>query len=220
MDKINIVSSQPVHEMSSFGMDTRSMSSSPLVNSFVKNWLFNTAPDIDKPPFQIIQAVDLSVVDTILHDSWHLVIHPSIHVYFSGMDWDLGCLEATGCMHARKFGVSWRSSSLVHVCSAVCWCTVLLEHNVVTRHSAYCWQHCIANLFNGILWRAYAVAFFKVVQQQTIGEVGKSIMSLWALFLSAIVKELLNRTVFATVMLKWKRVQFFLTHSVYVRLYT
>jgi len=188
--------------MSSFSTDTRSMSSLPLVNSRVKNRRFKPAPDIDEPQFQFIMCGR--------HDAaWQ----PRSH---NPQDWDLGCLEATGCMHARKFGVSWRSSSLVHVC----WCTVLLEHNVVTRHSAYCWQHCIANLFNGILWRAYAVAFFKVVQQQTIGEVGKSIMSLWALFLSAIVKELLNRTVFATVMLKWKRVQFFLTHSVYVRLYT
>jgi len=51
MDKINIVSSQPVHEMSSFGMDTRSMSSSPLVNSLVNHRLFNTVLDIDEPQF-------------------------------------------------------------------------------------------------------------------------------------------------------------------------
>jgi len=51
MDKISIVSSQAVLEMSSFSMDTRLMSSSPLVDSLVKNWLFKTAPDIDEPPF-------------------------------------------------------------------------------------------------------------------------------------------------------------------------
>jgi len=39
MDKINIVSSQAVLEMSSFSMDTRSMSSSPLVNSLVNSRL-------------------------------------------------------------------------------------------------------------------------------------------------------------------------------------
>jgi len=33
MDKINMVSSQAVLEVSSFNVDTRSMSSSPLVNS-------------------------------------------------------------------------------------------------------------------------------------------------------------------------------------------
>jgi len=33
MDKINIVSSEAVFEMSSFSTDTRSMSSSPLINS-------------------------------------------------------------------------------------------------------------------------------------------------------------------------------------------
>jgi len=57
MDTINIVSSQAVLEMSSFSMDTRSMSSSP--------------------PFQFIHTMDLSVVlvDTMLHDSPYLVIH-------------------------------------------------------------------------------------------------------------------------------------------------
>jgi len=75
MDKINIVTSQAVLQMSSFSMDTRSMSSSPLVNSLVKNWLFKTAPDIDEPPFQFIHTMDLSVVDTMLHDSPDLVIH-------------------------------------------------------------------------------------------------------------------------------------------------
>jgi len=75
MDKINIVRSQAVLEMSSFSMDTCSMSSSPLVNSFVKNRLFKTAPDIDEPPFQFIHNMDFSVLDTILHDSPDLVVH-------------------------------------------------------------------------------------------------------------------------------------------------
>jgi len=75
MDKINIVSSQAVLEMSSFSTDTRSMSSSPLVNSLVKNRLFKTAPDIDEPPFQFIHTMDLSVVDTMLCDTPDLVIH-------------------------------------------------------------------------------------------------------------------------------------------------
>jgi len=75
MDKINIVSSQAVLEMSSFSMDTRSMSSSPLVNSLVKNRLFKTGPDIDEPPFQLIHTMDLFVVDTMLHDRPDLVIH-------------------------------------------------------------------------------------------------------------------------------------------------
>jgi len=68
MDKINIVNSQAVLEMSSFSMDTRSMSSTPLVNSLVKNRLFKTAPDIDEPPFQFIHTIDLSVVDS-RHDA-------------------------------------------------------------------------------------------------------------------------------------------------------
>ena len=66
IDKINIFSSQAVPEM-----DTRSMSFSPLV----KNRLFKTAPDINELPFQFIHTMDLSVVDTMLHDSPDLVVH-------------------------------------------------------------------------------------------------------------------------------------------------
>jgi len=51
------------------------MSSSPLVNSLVKNRLFKTAPDIDELTFQFIHTMDLSAVDTMLHDSSDLVIH-------------------------------------------------------------------------------------------------------------------------------------------------
>jgi len=75
MNKINIVSSQAVLEMSSFSMHTCLVSSSPLVSSFVRNRLFKTAPDINEPPFQFIHTMDLFVVDTMLHDSPDLVIH-------------------------------------------------------------------------------------------------------------------------------------------------
>ena len=53
MDKINIVGLQVILKMTSCS----SMSSSPLVNSLVKNRLFKTAPDIDEPPFQFIHTV-------------------------------------------------------------------------------------------------------------------------------------------------------------------
>jgi len=92
MDKINIVSSQAVLEMSSFSMDTRSKSSSPLINNLVKNWLLKTAPDIDELPFQFIHTMGLSVVDTMLIGIW-AVWRPQVG--------------------AIKSGVSWRSSSTV-----------------------------------------------------------------------------------------------------------
>ena len=75
MDKINIVNSEAVLEMSSFSMDTCSMFSSPLVNSLVKNWLFKTASDIDEPMFQFVHTMNLSLADTTLRDSPGLVIH-------------------------------------------------------------------------------------------------------------------------------------------------
>ena len=74
MDKINIVSSRAVLEMSSFSTDTRLMSSSPLVNSLIKN-RFYTTPDMDEPLFHFIHTMDLFVVDMMLHDSPDLVVH-------------------------------------------------------------------------------------------------------------------------------------------------
>ena len=75
MDKINIVSSQAALKMSSFGTETRLKSSSPLINSLIRNRLFKTAPDIDEPPFQFIHTMDLSVANTMLYDSPDLVLH-------------------------------------------------------------------------------------------------------------------------------------------------
>jgi len=125
-------------------------------------------------------------------------------------EWDLGCLEATGWAQ-ESLAFLDAAVQLLHVRGAVCRCTVLLEHKVVTRHSAYRWQQydviltsrssieevikryhqnfllcnnneittCIADLFNSFCEEVYAVAFFKVVQQQTIGEVGNSVICLW-----------------------------------------
>jgi len=70
--------------MSSFSTDTRSQFSSPLVNNLVKNRLFKTAPDIDEPPFQFVHTMDLSPVDTTLHSSSDLVIHPLRSALFGG----------------------------------------------------------------------------------------------------------------------------------------
>ena len=50
MDTVNIVCSQAVLEISSFSIDTRSMSSSPLVNSSLSSK--STVQNIDEPPFQ------------------------------------------------------------------------------------------------------------------------------------------------------------------------
>ena len=49
MNKINIVSSQAVLEVSSFNTDKRSMSSSPLVNSLINkkpSWCWDSQPSV------------------------------------------------------------------------------------------------------------------------------------------------------------------------------
>ena len=121
----------------------------------------------------------------------------------------MGCLEATDWVH-ESLAFLVAAVQLLHVRGAVCRCTVLLEHKVITRHFAYRWQQydvimtsgssveevskrchqnfllcshneitaCIADLFNSFREEVYAVVFFKVVQQQTIGEVGNSIVCL------------------------------------------
>jgi len=72
-DKIIIVSSQVVFELSSFRMDARSRSSTLVVKSHVDSRLFKATPDVDHPPF--IHATDFCLVNTILHDNPELVIY-------------------------------------------------------------------------------------------------------------------------------------------------
>jgi len=135
MDKINIVSSQAVLEMTSFSMDTRSMSSLPLVNSIVKNRLFKTAPDIDESPFQSIHTMDLSVVDTMLHDSPRSVLQCGLR--------DLGCLFWAVWSPQVGRNKFWRFlTQQFSCCTCAAQCAGALScwnTKVVTRHSAYGW---------------------------------------------------------------------------------
>ena len=104
----------------------------------------------EEPSFQFVHTMDLSVVDTMLHDSPDLVIHRT-------EIWDVW-----GPQVVRDSEVSKRYHQNFLLCN----------NNVITA--------CIADLFNSFCEELYAAAFFKVVQQQTIGEVGNSIMHLWA----------------------------------------
>jgi len=61
-----------VFKLSSFRMDTRSKSSTPVVNSHVDSQLFKAIPDVDHPPF--IHATVFCLVDMMLHDNTDLVI--------------------------------------------------------------------------------------------------------------------------------------------------
>jgi len=62
----------------------------------------------------------------------------------------------------------------------------------------------------------YAVAYVKVIRQQTVGEVVNSITRLWAdnFCLQQWKNYLKNQRVFTKVMIKWKRVKFFLTQCI------
>jgi len=171
------------------------MSSSPLVNSLVKNWLFKTAPDIDEPPFQFIHTMNFFCSR---HDAaWQLRSR-------NPQDWDLSSLEATGLVQ-ESLAFLDAAVQLLHARGAVCQCTVLLEQSryLTGWHSVYRWQQydvimtswssieevskryhqnfllcnnnkitaCIADLFNSFCEEVYAVEFFKVVRQQTMGKV-------------------------------------------------
>jgi len=173
--------------MSSFSMNTCSMSS--LVNSLVKNRLFKTTPDIDDPPFQFIHTMNLSVVDTMLHDSPGLVIHRT----------DIWAVWRPQVKRNKVWGFLTQQFNCC-TCAAQCAGALSCRNKVVTRHSAYRWQQydvimtsrssieevskryhqnfllcnnsefteCIADLFNSFCEEVYAVAFLKVLQQQTI----------------------------------------------------
>jgi len=104
------------------------MSSSPLVNSLVKNRLFKTAPDIGEPPFQFIHTMDLSVVVTVLHDSPGLVLHRT-------EIWAVWRPQVGSRLDARKFGVFDVAVQLLHVRGAVCRCTAGWN-----KDTAYRWQ--------------------------------------------------------------------------------
>ena len=177
--------------MSSFSMNTCSMSS--LVNSLVKNRLFKTTPDIDDPPFQFIHTMNLSVVDTMLHDSPGLVIHRT----------DIWAVWRPQVKRNKVWGFLTQQFNCC-TCAAQCAGALSCRNKVVTRHSAYRWQQydvimtsrssieevskryhqnfllcnhneitaCVADLFNSFCEEVYAVAFFKAVNQQTISKVG------------------------------------------------
>jgi len=72
IDKINIVSSQVVFELSSFRIDARSKSSTLVVNNHVDSPLFNATPDVDHPPF--IHTTYFCLVDKMLRDNPDLLI--------------------------------------------------------------------------------------------------------------------------------------------------
>jgi len=114
MDKINIVSSHAVLEVSSFSMDTGLMSSSPLVSSLIKNWLFKTARDINEPPFKFIHAMC----------GWHdAAWQPRSR---NPQDGNLDCLEAAGWVQ-ESLAFLDAAVQLLDVHGVVCWCTVWLS---------------------------------------------------------------------------------------------
>ena len=126
---------------------TRSMSSSPLLNSLVKNRLFKTAPEIDEAPFQFIHTGFVCG----RHDAaWQ----PRSR---KPQDWDLGCLEATAWTQ-ESLPFLDAAVQLLHVHGTVCRCTVLLEHKVITRH-------CVSL---AAVWRCYDVVKQHWRSQQTI----------------------------------------------------
>ena len=185
MDKISIVSSQAILEMSSFSMDTRSMSSSPLVNSLVKNRLFKTASDNDEPPFQFIHTVDLSVVDTIPHDSPDLVIHSTeiwavwrpqvgrknvrrfLTQQINCCACAVRCAGALSCWNTKSLpntAYRWQQYDVI----LTSWCSTKEVSKRYHQKFLFCNNNKIiahiADLLTSFCEEVYAVAFFKVVQ--------------------------------------------------------
>ena len=200
MDKINIVSSQAVLKMPYFGMHTRSMSSSPLVNRLVNK---STAQARTRHQWAAIS----------IHQHYGFVCGRHDAAWQPGSrnppDWNMGCVEATGWAQESLAFLDASAVQLLHVRSVLEHCPAATQ---LLPDTAYRWQQydvimtswssieevskryhqnfllcnnneitaCIADLFKSFCEEVYVVAFFKVMQQQTIGEVGSSIMCLWA----------------------------------------
>jgi len=203
MDKVNIGSSQAILEMSSISVDTRSMSSSPLVNSLVKNQLFI---------FQDRTRHRWADVSIRPHYGFVCCRHDAAWQPRSrnSQDWDLGCFwrphvgrKKVWCFLTQQFNVCtcaarcagalscWKSCQTLCVSLAAVWrhCDIMKPHKKsvrdITRISCFVTtmklpHACIADLFNSFCEEVYTVAFFKTVQQHAISEVGNSIMCLWA----------------------------------------
>jgi len=173
--------------MSSFSIDTRSISSSPLVNSLVKSRLFSTTSDIDEPPFQFIDTMDLSVVDMMLHDSPDLVIHRT--EIWAVWRPQVGCKKVwhfltqqfNCCTFAmqRASALSFRNTKLLPDALALpiagssmtsLWRREAASKKsvrVITRISCFVTTVKLLHALQ-IYSTVFMVAFFKLVQQQTL----------------------------------------------------
>jgi len=149
---------------------------------------------IDELPFQFIHTMDLSVIDTILHDSPDVVIHRTkicdiwrpqvggkkvwrfLTQQFSCCTCAARCADALSCWNTKSLPdtlrivgssmTSWSSITRYHQNFLLC------NNNEITA--------CIGDFFNSFCEEVHVVAFFELVQQQTIGEVANSITYFWA----------------------------------------
>jgi len=197
------------------------------------------APDMDEPPFQFIHTMDLSVIGTMLHGCPDLVIHrtemwavwrPQVQrkevwrfttQQFNCCTCAVRCASTLSCWNRKSLPDTLRIVGSSMTSYMTSWSSIFKEVNKrYHQNFLLCSNNeitvCIAHLFNSFCEEVYAVEFFKVVQQQTIGEVGNWIICLWAdNFCLQQWTNYYNRTVFANVMLKWKRVQFFDSQCIY-----
>jgi len=151
--------------------------------------------------FATIHTVNLSVVDTILHDSPDLVIHKTdiwavwrpqvgpknvwcfLMQQFNCCTCWVHCAGALSCWNTKfLLPDTLRIAGMTSLCSTeedskrYYQNFLLCNNNEITR--IYYRMHC--RFIQQFCEAVYVVAFFKVVQQQTIGKLGNSVICLWA----------------------------------------
>jgi len=177
-----------------------------------------------------VHTMDLSVVDTMLHD------RPSRNL----QNWDLGCLEATAwtqkvwCFLTQQFNCCMCATRCAGALS--CWNTKSLPETLhidgssmtswhreaakemsvrdITRISCFVTRmklpHALQIYSTVFVTKCMQLHFSRYCSKKTIGEAGNSIVCSWANnFYPQQWKNCWNWTVFSKVMLKWTSVQLF-----------
>jgi len=133
-------------------MDTRSKTSSPLVNSLVKNRLFKTAPDMSR---RFIIHPHYGFVSRSHEAVWQLI---SVRLLHMRKPHDFTYSKNR---HCKQVHTEWRQYNVI----LTLWSIIEEDSKIYHRNFLLCNNNeitaCIVDLFNSYCEELYVVAFFQ-----------------------------------------------------------